>query len=165
MLYFRGALETLKGIIDAGSDCIRTKCLEKPAPPAWWENEVSTVPNTTAGCMNWLAGNVYLLLQSQRKESVQIELVYNGIDSFDLEREAHRAAEGFTPEGDGLTRSCRPFRITPLDPDVRPTRKTFPLYEVRPHHLDGRGDHRDRTDSQSHQYVPFRKSLAKSLST
>ena len=89
-------------MIYAGSDCFRTKCFEKPTPPAWWEDEVSTILDAAGGRIDRIAGNVWLLLQSQWKKSMQAELVSFGIDLFDLEDEVQGAAKGFSREGDGL---------------------------------------------------------------
>jgi len=41
--FFGGALEALQGIFDAGLECLRAKLFKKPTPPAWREDEVSTI--------------------------------------------------------------------------------------------------------------------------
>src|SRR5579863_9625186 len=76
----------------AGSHRFRAKCLEKPTPPARWEDEASAILDPATGRIDGRAGNVCLLLQSEREKSMQAELVSFGIDLFDLEDEAQRAA-------------------------------------------------------------------------
>jgi len=84
---FRGTLETLQGIIYAGSDCFRAKSFEKPTPPTWGEDEVSAILDVTGGRVYGRAGNVWFLLQSKWEKNVQAELVSFVVDLFDLEDE------------------------------------------------------------------------------
>jgi len=145
-LSFRGALEALQGIIDAGSDCFRAKCFEKPTPPAWWEDEVSAILDAAGGRIDGSADDMWLLLQSQWKKSMQAELVSFGIDFFDLEGEVQGAAKGFSSEIDGLACGGWTFRLTAFYPDIGPIEIAFPLCKVRPDQLDRRRDDCDGTD-------------------
>jgi hypothetical protein len=92
----------LQGIFYAGSEWFRAKCFEELAPPAWGEDEVSAILNTTGGRVDGSAGDVWLHLQAQWEKSMQAELVFVGIDLFDFEDEVPGAAKGFSYEVDGL---------------------------------------------------------------
>ena len=43
VLPFRGSLEALQGIVDAGSELFRAKLFHGPTPPTWREDEVSAI--------------------------------------------------------------------------------------------------------------------------
>jgi hypothetical protein len=146
ILSFRGALETLQGIFHAGSDCFRAKGFEKPTPPAWWEDEVSAIFDAAAGRIEGIAGNVCLLLQSQWKKNMPVELVSFGIDRINLEDEVQSAAKDFSSEGDGLACAGWTFRLNTFWLHTAPLGIAFPLYEVPPDHLDWRRDDCDGTD-------------------
>jgi len=150
ILSFRGTLEALQGIFYAGSDGFRAKCFEKPTPPAWWEDEVSAILDAAGGRIDGRAGNVWLLLQSQWKKNMQAELVSFGIDLFDLEDEVQGAAQGFSPEVDGLAYGGWTFWLTTFYLDIGPLAIAFPLDEVPPDHLDRRRDDCGGTDCQAH---------------
>ncbi|MBV9602638.1 MAG: hypothetical protein JOZ87_38075, partial [Chloroflexi bacterium] len=100
--FFRGTLEALQGILHACSHWFRAESFEEPTPPAWWEDEVSTILDATRGGMDGRAGNVRLLLQPQWEKGMQPELVRFVVDRFDLKDEVPGAAEGFSGEGDSL---------------------------------------------------------------
>jgi hypothetical protein len=136
ILSFRGTLEAPQGTIYAGSDYFRAKCFEEPTPPAWWEDEVSAILDAAGGRIDGIAGNVCLLLQSQWKENVQVELVSFGIDRFNLEDEVQGAAKGFSSEGDGLAYGGWTFWLTTFYLDIGPLEIAFPLDEIPPDHLD-----------------------------
>ena len=70
ILSFRGTLEALQGMFYAGSECFRATCFEEPTPPAWREDEVSAIFDAAGGRIDGIAGNVWLLLQSQWKEDM-----------------------------------------------------------------------------------------------
>jgi hypothetical protein len=146
ILSFGGALEALQGIIYASSDGFPAKFFEEPAPPAWWEDEVSAILDATGGRINGIAGNVWFLLQSEREKNMQTEPVPFGIDLFDLEDEAPGAAKGFPSEGDGLAYQGRAFWLNTFYLDIGPLGIAFPLDEVLPDHLDRGGDDGGGTD-------------------
>jgi hypothetical protein len=146
ILSFRGTLEALQGIIHAGSDCFRAKCLEEPTPPAWWEDEVSAILDAAGGRIDGRAGDVCLLLQSKREESMNVELVSFGIDRFNLEDEVQGAAKGLSSEGDGLAYGGWTFWLTTFCLDIGPLEIAFPLDEVPPHHLNRGCDDGGGTD-------------------
>jgi hypothetical protein len=148
-LSFGGTLEALQGIFYAASDCFRATCFEKPTPPAWWEDEVSAILDAAGGRIDGIASNVWLLLQSQWKKNMQVELVSFGIDLFDLEDEVQGAAKDFSSEGDGLAYGGWTFWLNTFYLDIGPLRIAFPLYEVPPDHLDRRRDDCDGTDCQT----------------
>ena len=150
MLSFRGTLEALQGIAYAGSDGFRAKCFEKPTPPAWWEDEVSAILDAAGVCIDGIARDVWLLLQSEWEDNMQVELVSFGIDRFDLEREVPGAAQDSSAEGDGLACGGWTFWLNTFCLDIGPLGIAFPLYEVRPDYLDWRRDDGDGTDCQSH---------------
>jgi hypothetical protein len=79
ILSFRGTLEALQGIIDAGSEFFRATCFEEPTPPAWWEDEVSAILDATGGRVDGSAGDVWFHLQSQWEKSMHAELVSFGL--------------------------------------------------------------------------------------
>jgi hypothetical protein len=125
----------------AGSDYFRAKCFEKPTPPAWWEDEVSAILDAAGGRVDGRAGDVCLLLQSEREKSMHAELVSFGIDLFDLEDEVPQgAAKGFSSEGDGLAYGGWTFWLTTFYLDIGPLEIAFPLDEVPPDHLNRRRD-------------------------
>jgi hypothetical protein len=55
-LSLRGALEALQRFIHAGGDGLRAKFFEEPAPPAWWEDEISVVLDAAACRVDGCAG-------------------------------------------------------------------------------------------------------------
>src|SRR5437667_8627358 len=135
----------------AGSEYFRAKSFEEPIPPAWWEDEVSAILDAAGGCVDGIAGNVWLLFrQSQWKKSMQAELVSFGIDLFDLEDEVPGAAKGFSREVDGLAYGGWTFWLTTFYLDIGPLGIAFPLYEVPPDHLDRRRDDGGGTNCQTH---------------
>ena len=97
ILSFRGTLEALQGIFDAGSDGFRATCFEEPTPPTWGEDEVSAILDAAGGRVDGSAGDVWFLLQSKGEKNVQIELVSFGVDLFDLEEEAPGARHRLSP--------------------------------------------------------------------
>jgi hypothetical protein len=141
-----GPLEALQGILHAGGDSFRAKFLEEPAPPAWWEDEVSVVLDAAAGRVDGRAGDVWFLLQSEGEENMHGKLVSDGIDRFDLESEAQAQAS----EVDGLADGSRSFRLQPLNADTPPLEIAFPFCEVRPDDLHRGGDNGDGTNAQTH---------------
>jgi hypothetical protein len=146
ILSFRSTLEALQRIIYAGSDCVRAKSFEKPTPPAWWEDEVSAILDAAGGCIDGKAVNVWFLLQSQWKKSMQVDLVSFGVDFFDFEVEAQDAGKAFSSEIDGLACACRTFRLAPFHLDIGPLGIAFPFYEVPPDYFDRRRDDCSRAD-------------------
>jgi hypothetical protein len=116
ILAFRGTLEALQGIFYAGSECFRTTCFKEPTPPAWGEDKVSAILNATGSRVDGIAGDVRFHLKAKWKweKSMQAELVSFGIDLFDLENEVPGAAQGFSPEVDGLACGGWTFWLTPF---------------------------------------------------
>ena len=150
MLSFRGTLEALQGIAYAGSDGFRAKCFEKPTPPAWWEDEVSAILDAAGVCIDGIARDVWLLLQSKWEDNMQVELVSFGIDRFDLEGEVQGAAQDFSAESDGLACGGWTFWLNTFCLDIGPPGIAFPLYEGRPDYLDWRRDDGGGTNCQPH---------------
>jgi len=152
ILSFRGTLEALQGIFYACSECFRAKCFEKPTPPAWWEDEVSTILDSAGGRIDWSAGDVWFHLQAQWEKSMQAELASFGIDLFDFENEVQGAAKGFSCEVDGLAYGGWTFWLTPfyMDRAIKPLGIAFPSYEIPPDHLNRRCDDVGGTDCQTH---------------
>ncbi len=58
----RRALEELQGLLHAGGDGFRAKFFQEPAPPAWWEDEVSVVLDPAACRVNGRADDAWFLL-------------------------------------------------------------------------------------------------------
>jgi hypothetical protein len=146
ILPFRGTLEAQQGILDARGDRLRAKSFEEPTPPAWGEDEVSTILDATAGRVDGGAGDVWSLLQPQWKEGMQVELASFGIELLDLEGEAQSEAKDFPAESDSLACGCRTFWLGTFYLDAGPLGIAFPFDEVLPDHLDRRRDHGDGTD-------------------
>ena len=67
ILSFRGTLEALQRIFYTGSECFRTKRLEEPTPPAWWEDEVSAILDAAAGRVDGIAGDMWFHLKAEWK--------------------------------------------------------------------------------------------------
>ena len=95
---FRATLEALQRIIDAGSDSFLANGFEHPAPPAWWEDEVSAILDAAGGRVDGSAGDVWFLLQSKGEKHMQVDLMQYVVDRFDLEEEAPGATQGFPGE-------------------------------------------------------------------
>lgn len=70
-LLFRGALELLQAVFDAGSQRLRAELFQKPTPPAWREDEVSAVLDAAGDRIQGRAGDVRLLLQTEREKRMQ----------------------------------------------------------------------------------------------
>jgi hypothetical protein len=136
ILSFRGTLEALQGLFYTGSDSFRAKCFEKPTPPAWWEDEVSAICDPAGRRIDGRAGDVCLLLQSQRENGMPVELVPFGVDRFDLEGEVQDTAKDSWSEGNGLANGGWTFWLTTLYLDIGPLEIAFPLDEVLPDHLN-----------------------------
>ncbi len=81
---------------------------------------------------------------------MQVELVFFGIDRFDLEGEAQGAAKDLATEGDGLAGGGWTFWLNTFWVDIGPVEIAFPLHEVRPDQFDRRRDDCDGTDAQAH---------------
>jgi len=141
-----GALEALQGLLHAGGDGFRAKSFEEPAPPAWWEDEVSVVLDAAACRVNGRTDDAWFLLQSQREENMPVELVVDRIDRFDLESEAQAPAS----EADSLAGDSKPFRLRALNPDTGPLGKAVPICEVRPDDLHWGVDNGEGTNVQTH---------------
>lgn len=150
-----GALEALQGLLHAGGDGFRAKFFQQPAPPAWWENEVSVVLDAAACRVNGRTDDAWFLLQSQREENMRVELVACVIDRFDLKSEAQSHAR----EVNSLASGSRPFRLRALNPDIGPLGIAFPFCEVRPDDLHRGGDNGEGTNAQTHEGIPFYKSM------
>lgn len=88
ILCFCRMLEALKGIIYASSECFRAKSFQEPAPPAWGEDEFSAILDAASGRINGSAGDVRFHLHAQWQGNVQADLVFFGVDLFDLEEDA-----------------------------------------------------------------------------
>jgi hypothetical protein len=150
ILFLRGTLEALHGILYAGSDYLRAECFEEPAPPAWREDEVSPILNAAGGRVDGRAGDVCFLLQSHWEKRVHVELMSFGIDRFNLELEVQGAAKDFSSEGDGLAYSGGTFWLTTFHLDIGPLVIAFPFDEIPPDHLHRGCDDGEGTDRQTH---------------
>ncbi len=64
VLSFRGTFQTLQGIFNVRGDNFCAELFEKPTPPAWGEDEVSAILDTTSGRINRVAGDVWYLFES-----------------------------------------------------------------------------------------------------
>jgi hypothetical protein len=106
---FGGMLKALQGIFDTCLKCFRAELLQEPAPPAWWESEVSAILEPGGRRVDRPAENVWPHAQAQGENSKQIKLVPLSVDVFHSEDNPPFDAQSFRSEMDALPYNSRSF--------------------------------------------------------
>jgi hypothetical protein len=84
---------------------------------------------------------------------MDVELVFFGIDRFNLEEEVQGTAKNSSSEGNGLTYGGWTFWVTTFDLDIGPLEIALPLDEVPPDHLNRGCDDGGGTNRQTHGWI------------